>query len=106
MLHSAADGVRPIAPRVSVRWAAAISDQARTAAERRFSLLRGELREGRTWADDLGDLSRANTGALIADPAVEDTHYIDRTAATVWSTAPPARFRSAARSTTCAIPPP
>jgi hypothetical protein len=77
-----------IAPRINVRWAPDVSDARRAVAEQQFSLRRGELREGRTWAYDLADISRANIRALVANPAVEDTHYINRTAGTVWRTAP------------------
>ncbi len=77
-----------IAPRINVRWAPGVSDEARAGAERTLHLLDGELREGRTWAYDLGDISRANVRALVAHPAVEDTHYIDRGDGTVWRQAP------------------
>jgi hypothetical protein len=77
-----------IAPRINIRWAPGIDDTQRAAAERRFDLRRGEVKDGRTWAYDLGDVSRGNVRALVADPAVEDTHYINRAAGTVWRTAP------------------
>ena len=78
-----------VAPRINVRWAPGVSEGARLAVERERTLVRGELKEGRTWAYDLGDVSRANVRALVAHPAVEDTHYINRSAGTVWRTAPP-----------------
>ena len=78
-----------VAPRINVRWAPGVSDEARLAVERERTLVRGEPKEGRTWAYDLGDVSRANVRALVAHPAVEDTHYINRSAGTVWRTAPP-----------------
>ena len=77
-----------IAPRINVRWTAGLSDEARLAAESQLTLLNGEVREGRTWAYDLGNLSRANVQALVAHPAVEDTHYVNRAAGTIWRTAP------------------
>ena len=77
------------APRVHVRWAPAVSDEGRTAAERRFGLVGGAQSDGRTWAYDLVDTSPANVRALVDDPAVEDTHDIDRSAGTVAPTAPP-----------------
>ena len=80
-----------MAPRINIRWAPAVDASRRAAAERRFHLLRGELKDGRTWAYDLGDVSRRNVRALVADPAVEDTHYINRSAGTVWRTAPRGR---------------
>lgn len=77
-----------VAPRINVRWAPSVSEGARLAVERELTLLRGEVKEGRTWAYDLGDISRTNVRALVAHPAVEDTHYINRSAGTVWRTAP------------------
>jgi hypothetical protein len=76
------------APRINVRWAPGVADEARLAAQREFKLLRGEVKDGRTWAYDLGNISRANVQALVAHPAVEDTHYINRSAGTIWPTAP------------------
>src|SRR5687767_5873964 len=64
-----------IAPRINVRWASGLSDEARLAVENQFALLHGEVKEGRTWAYDLGNISRANVRALVAHPGVEDTHY-------------------------------
>jgi hypothetical protein len=77
-----------VAPRINVRWAHGVSDDGRVAVERELTLLRGEVKEGRTWAYDLGDISRVNVRSLVAHPAVEDTHYINRSAGTVWRTAP------------------
>lgn len=77
-----------IAPRINVRWAAGVSEEARAAAEQGLRLTNGELREGRTWAYDLADVSRANVRALVAHPAVEDTHYVNRALGTVWRNAP------------------
>ena len=77
-----------VEPRINVRWSPGVSEDARLAVERELTLLRGEVKEGRTWAYDLGDISRTNVRALVAHPAVEDTHYINRSAGTVWRTAP------------------
>src|SRR5687767_10141129 len=77
-----------IAPRINVRWTSGLSNEARLAAENQFTLLHGEMKEGRTWAYDLGNISRANVRALVAHPAVEDTHYVNRSAGTIWRTAP------------------
>jgi len=78
-----------LAPRINIRWAPSVTDVSRADAERRFRLWRGEAKDGRTWAYDLGDVSHGNVAALVADRRVEDTHYINRTAATIWRTAPP-----------------
>jgi hypothetical protein len=83
----------PTAPRINVRWTVSVPDEARLAIERHFSLLRGEAKEGRTWAYDLGDISRANVRALVAHPAIEDTHYLDRSAGTIAPTAPRGTLR-------------
>ena len=63
---------------VHIRWAPGVSDAMRAQEERTYSLRRPEFREGRTWGYSLGDLSRPNVTALVNDPAVEDTHNINR----------------------------
>jgi hypothetical protein len=65
-------------PRVTVRWRPDISAPDRAALERRYDLRSGAPEEGATWRYELGDRSRENIGALAADPAVDDTGYIDR----------------------------
>ena len=77
---------------VHVRWAAAVDDGARQELERRHSLTRGELREGRTWGYYVTDLSSTNLQTLVENPAVEDTHNIHRTAFRIWRTAPRAEY--------------
>jgi len=71
---------------VKVRWAPAVSDASRRDGEARYALLKGELREGRTWSYELGDSSFHNIAALVRDPQVEDTDGIDRSAFTVTNT--------------------
>jgi hypothetical protein len=78
-----APGVLAARPIVNVRWAEAVDDAAREAAERRYALMEGAHREGTTWRYVLQDGSRANVLALVADPAVEDTSGIDRGSAVV-----------------------
>lgn len=73
---------------VHVRWAETVDDATRQRLERQYNLWEGDLREGRTWAYGLRDLSRANVRALVTDPAVEDTHQIHRTAYRVGYFAP------------------
>ena len=65
-------------PRVAVRWAASVSDSNRAELERRYSLRDGRRDGGPEWRYQLGDRSRENIGALVRDPAVADTGYIDR----------------------------
>ena len=47
--------------------------------EQRYSLSAPQQTEGRTFAYALTDVSGANVRALVLDPAVEDTHEINRT---------------------------
>lgn len=66
------------APVVHVRWTAAVDDRTRAALEERFGLAAGEYDSGRTWVYILTSPSAANIEALVRNPAVEDTHHIDR----------------------------
>lgn len=68
-------------PRVQVRWREGVSSADRTAVELRYTLRNG-VPAGDGWRYELGDLSRENIRALIQDPAVDDTGYIDRDALT------------------------
>jgi hypothetical protein len=67
-----------VAPRINVRWAGEVDDRQRGALERELGLTAGERREGSTWAYDLTNPSWRGVKALIAHPAVADTHYINR----------------------------
>ena len=69
-------------PRVHVRWNERVSATDRAALERRYDLRHGGPIDGpgNTWRYELGTLSRDNIGALLQDPAVADTAYIDRDA--------------------------
>ena len=73
---------------IHVRWAPTIDDVARLQLEQRYQLARAEPRENQTFAYALTDRSRDNIRNLILDPAVEDTHEIDRTAFRVEDAAP------------------
>jgi hypothetical protein len=77
-----------IAPRVNVRWADRVSDLERATLEQQFRLHEGEHREGSTWAYDLRDPSWSMVRALVAHPAVADTHYINRRFGLVAADAP------------------
>ena len=66
---------------------------ARAAAEQRYGLSNPEYLAGTTWHYDLGDFSRANVGALIADPTVEDTQGIDRSTLEVRGEPLPSRLK-------------
>lgn len=71
-------------PRVAVRWGADVRPADRAALEERYDLRNGEPDQGalstQTWRYELGDRSRENIRALVNDPAVDDTAYINRDA--------------------------
>jgi hypothetical protein len=71
-------------PRVHVRWQPAVSPADRAALERRYDLRSGTPTDETTttWRYDLGDPSRDNIRALLEEPSVDDTAYIDRNALT------------------------
>src|SRR5687767_8988429 len=71
-------------PRVHVRWSASVDPAERARLERRYDLREPGLIDGptNTWRYDLGETSSVNIGALLRDPAVGDTAYIDRNALT------------------------
>ena len=63
---------------LKIRWTASIGDLERGRLERLHSLTPRETRGERTWSYLLTDVSRDNIRAIVRDPAVEDTHEIDR----------------------------
>lgn len=73
------DFVRSNPPSVNVRWVPGLAPEQRLALEHRFSLDLGEFRDGTTWAYAIRDVSKENLRALVTEPAVDDTHKIDRT---------------------------
>ena len=75
-------GARPAL--VNVRWASRVGEPERRDLEARYRLTRPVFREGSTWAYYLADPSRRNVRALVTDPGVEDTHYINRLRFTIW----------------------
>ena len=87
--------VRSWTAEVQIRWSpvAAGDDVARAAAEQRYGLSNPEYLAGTTWHYDLDDFSRANVGALIADPVVEDTQGIDRSTLEVHGEPLPSRLK-------------
>lgn len=70
--------VPPAGPRVNVRWAPDIDADARQSLERRHALTAPVHVEDTTWNYMVTRLDPPDIGALIADPAVTDTHGIDR----------------------------
>jgi hypothetical protein len=73
-------GIRSQPVSVHIRWAAAVSDSGRIAAEQRFGLAQGTPHEGTTWRYLLTDHSTGNISALVSDARVEDTDNLDRRA--------------------------
>lgn len=69
---------RPEPPRVSIRWSEAASGSAREALEARYRLAEPRHDTGQTWSYQLRDTSTDNIRALVQDPAIEDTHNINR----------------------------
>jgi hypothetical protein len=63
---------------VHVRWAPTVDEATQAQVERTHGLKRVEFREQRTWLYSLTDVSKDNIQALVRNPAVEDTHHIDR----------------------------
>jgi hypothetical protein len=70
-------------PRITVRWRPDVTAVSRTALEQRYDLRDGEATDARTWRYEAGNGSRDNIGALVRDPAVEDTGNIDREALSI-----------------------
>lgn len=64
-------------PRVHVRWAEDVGAGDRVALELEHDLRNG-VADGLTWQYELGDRSADNIRALVENPAVEDTAYLDR----------------------------
>jgi hypothetical protein len=65
-------------PRVNVRWDAQLGPAQRLASEARYRLAQSTYRGGTTWSYTLLDTSPGNIRALVQDPAVADTHHINR----------------------------
>ena len=83
-------GDRPV--KVNVRWAATVDDAARLQLEQRYTLARPDPQGDRTFSYALTDRSLENISNLVRDPAIEDTHQIDRPAFRVESSAPSLRY--------------
>ena len=73
---------------IHVRWSPSVDDAARQRVEQRHGLVLPELEEGRTFSYSLTNTDRENVRRLVLDPAVEDTHYLHRTAFRVGYFAP------------------
>jgi 4-amino-4-deoxy-L-arabinose transferase-like glycosyltransferase len=78
---------------VKVRWASSVDPPARVDAERRYSLTKGTVDDGRTWSYLLEDSSPANVFALVRDERIEDTANLDRSIAREVTPPEPSRLR-------------
>jgi hypothetical protein len=65
---------------VHVRWQPSVGAAERQGLEQRFHLTGGEALDATTWRYDLVDPSSGNISALVSEPAVADTHNINRAA--------------------------
>jgi hypothetical protein len=63
---------------VNVRWAPAIDVFMQNEAERAHGLVPQREVAGRTWEYYLTDVSQVSVERIVRDPAIEDTHFIDR----------------------------
>jgi hypothetical protein len=70
----------PSGPRINVRWADNLSDEARRALEQSRGLVSPVHTDGSTWSYVPLHIERADIRTLINDPAVLDTHGINRPA--------------------------
>ena len=68
----------PIPPQVHVRWREGVSPSQQVSLEVAYGLSKPEHTEGTTWSYSLIDTSTENIQRLVQDPAVDDTHMIDR----------------------------
>ncbi len=93
----------PFAPRVHVRWVPGLSQDQRASLEQRFALAKGEPRDDQTWGYDLTDPSTERVGALVGDPRVADTHYIERGTARIAADAPAGTVRLGDRPLTTVV---
>jgi hypothetical protein len=73
----------PSGPRINVRWTDDLVDGARRDLEQRHGLVSPEHVDSSTWSYVPVEIDRLSIRTLINDPAVIDTHGIDRAAQTV-----------------------
>ena len=77
---------------INVRWAPIVAPDVQRQLEAKYHLASAQRTEGRTFSYELTDLSYDNIRGMVLDPAVEDTHYIHRTAYRIWRFAPRGRY--------------
>jgi len=80
LVESRYDADRHLRPEawINVRWAPEVGAERRRDVEQRHGLSHGVSTGGGTWTYTADDLGEANLLSLVEDPAVEDTHGIDR----------------------------
>jgi len=80
LVASRYDAERRLRPQawINVRWTPGVDAGRRQEIENRRGLDHGVSTEDGTWIYAAQDLTEANLLALVGDPAVEDTHGIDR----------------------------
>ena len=79
---------------VHVRWQPSVTAAERQDLEQRLRLTQGEALDSTTWRYDLVDPSSGRITALVSEPAVADTHNINRAADAL----DPAAVRTSRRS--------
>ena len=77
------------APNIQVEWDDTISEKARRELEHRFQLLNQAAIRDRMWSYDLIDAATSNIAALVNNPAIVSTVFLDREALSVSPDAPP-----------------
>lgn len=75
-------------PLIHIRWRPGVAQSERRAIEARLNLRPVRYREAGTWEYEVKDGSASNLEALVRNPAVEDTHYVDRHQFTIEDDAP------------------
>ena len=80
------------AAQINVRWVAGVGEELRETLTERYLLTKPEQRDladvnQNTWTYYLLDTSSENIQALVEDPAIDDTHHLDRGAFKVSETA-------------------
>ena len=88
--------VRDPNPAVHVRWAESTGAAERAALEQRLQLVPLAQMAATTWRYEVLDTSRDNLEAIVREPNIQDTHFIDRGAFAISPDAPAASPRPGA----------
>ena len=95
--------ITPRGPRIDIRWAQSLESNEQLRWEEEFGLVRGRQSDDRTWSYELLDSGQEQIRSLITNPAVEDTHGIDRGSLTPPSRPPNAALVAFIASTLLAV---